>query len=112
MPFRKNGSLYQVSTSAGVKAYCMNVRAASATALSLFQLMSATVTFADNATTGSLTGAKYQGGVVGSYASITGPSGSVPAPVPGSYVFDNSSWPGIEIASSNNYYVSADCFEQ
>jgi hypothetical protein len=61
MPFYKNGVLYQVSN--GKSAYCFAMTSVSLSSNINFTLMSATATFADNATTASLTGAKYQAGV-------------------------------------------------
>lgn len=108
-PFYKNGSIYQVTP--GSTAYCFDMTASSSYTNPTFpQLVSATATFANNATT--LTGAVYQCGANNTACLVIG-ANSVPIAVPGVYKFGSSTWPGIQAYNFPFIYMfHMDCFEQ
>lgn len=113
MPCRLNGQVYKVGGNtgggSGKQAVCFGINSGSGTAGSLWQWMSSTTTFADNVAAPS--GTKFQGGVSANYQYVTGGTTNVQAPNPGTYTFDGSSFPGIQIGGSLNFYISANCFE-
>lgn len=113
-PFYKNGVIYQVTS--GKKAYCFNFSAVDIVSSNHgIQLLSATATFANNATTGSLTGAVYQGGVAGNYVWLASSGGQTGAdtPLPGTYTFGASTFPGYQWQNGTfNSSVHGLCYEQ
>jgi hypothetical protein len=97
-PFRKNGALYQVTngkTFVTTKVVCWT-----SSSSGYFQLMSATATFANDATTGSLTGPVYQSGAADRYQHIT-QSGTALVPQHAGVIhsFSGDSYPGVQFNS-------------
>lgn len=112
-PCYYNGAVYKVgnATSGGTpSAYCFDITAGSTTPSSSFQLMSATATFANNAT--SVTGGQWMGGVTGSYPLTTGSVSQVAAVVPGVYTFSNATYVGMQLGPNVIAFLHMDCFEQ
>lgn len=102
-PFRKNGSIY--STHATKRTYCRSIRYRVGSASGGFQLMSATATFADAATTGSLTGPVYQCGAAAAYCM----SGNIGANVMVTegllYEFAAGAvFPGVQFSDNTQFY--------
>jgi hypothetical protein len=100
-PFYRDGVLYQVGNGAGsVKTYCVSLQWWASATNSSFQIVSATATFANNAS--SLTGPIYEGGVSG-----VGMHNSLGAPIMQNegitFTFGTGSnsvthtWPGVQI---------------
>lgn len=111
MPFRKDGVLYQVSS--GKTAYCFAITIWSAVASIKYQLMSDTVTFANDALAGSLTAPVYQGGVSTNYGIIAHvTNSSIPDPYAGTYSFGSLTWPGVQQSTSDMYNLTAVCSEK
>jgi hypothetical protein len=112
-PFYKNGALYQVPS--GKTAACENIQIIGTASNEALSLMSATATFAQNAT--SATGAVYQCGTDSVPCMLTiGPAGSTTLPgatiIPGGYDFAATTWPGFQpITGSADIAVQLQCRE-
>ena len=101
-PFRKNGDLYQVTS--GKTARCSSIRYRVGSASGGFQLLSATATFANGATTASLTSPKYQFGAANNYG-MSGPSSAnAPTVEHLQYTFGSATWPGVQCADNTQLY--------
>lgn len=107
--YSTQGQAYRVTT--GKTATCMNIVASNAdgTQNDLFQLMSATASFAFNAA--SVTGGVFQGGATGKYTSQGSPTVGVDWAVPGSYKFDAGTFAGMQPAMNKAIAVRMGCFE-
>lgn len=96
-PFYRDGVIYQVNaTNACRVVWALFI---SSTAGASAQLISATASFAINATTASLTGPKYQTGLT-AYYPYTCVTANVPVSISHPYVFATSSYPGFQNSAS------------
>jgi hypothetical protein len=111
-PFIKSGTGAAYQVTAGKTAYCFDGTSSGSPANSLFQLVSATSTFANAAS--SLTGGVYQSGSANLYPWTTGSTINVQGINPGVYSFGATTWPGIQAGgtSTTAYTIHMDCFEQ
>lgn len=108
VPTATGGTGYQVT--AGKSLYCFDVSVIAATAGQAVGLITDTAAFVFNATTASLTAAKYYSGNSGKYNLDSGPTGHQWNKNPGIYVFPASSFPGIQ-APSVILSVVMNCYE-
>lgn len=96
-PFYRDGVIYQVNAANACRVVWGMFLGD--TAGNTAQLMSATASFATNATTASLTGPKYQMGQTGYYIYKT-VTANIPVTIAHPYVFATSSFPGFINAQS------------
>ena len=110
-PFYKNGAVWQVGGSK--VAHCFSMSYTGDTANVYWQLMSDTVTFADNATVASLTAPRYQGGRTQAYLHRVYSTLNKYFPAPSLYSFDsaNAAFPGIQVGAAGGVMVSMSCYE-
>lgn len=109
-PFKKNGVIYQVT--AGKSAYCTSIRHRVGSASGGFQLLSATATFADAATTASLTGPVYQCGAAATYCMAGSTTANTIMNESIMYKFGAATWPGIQASDNTQlYHVALHCHE-
>lgn len=101
---KKNGSAYQVT--AGKTFKMSKICYASSVADGDFQLLTATASFADNATTASLTGPVYQAGAAAGYFFHTSATANQIQCWSASYDFGASTYVGIQARTANSYYVA------
>lgn len=106
-PFYKNGVAYQVT--AGKVAYCFNHTGNSGTASQYYQLISATASFAANAS--SITGGVFQCGATITSCNTTPSSAFIYGAIPGTYQFAASTFAGFQAFNSANFQVHLDCYE-
>lgn len=106
-PFYKNGALYQVTAGKTFKAVQICSWGLAITA-NPYQLMSATVTFAPDATAASLTGPVYQAGATARYPLLSGNLNGASQDwkcQSATYNFTTATWPGIQVGSPNTNYI-------
>lgn len=110
-PFYKNGAIWQVT--GGKVAHCSSINYTVDTVNSYWQLMSDTVTFTDNATVGSLTAPRYQGGRTQAYIHRQFQTADSFAPTGGVYSFDsaNAAFPGIQVGAAAGFRIIMSCYE-
>jgi len=108
-PFWKNGVAYQVTS--GKTAYCTALMFAGGQAFNTMQLVSATATFANGAS--SLTGGVYYCGAAGNYCLGSGTAANTYNPMGVSQTFAATTWPGIQTQATGQIYsVLMSCKEQ
>lgn len=110
MPFRKNGVIYQVTAGKTCRCDWINYRVGGAS--QGFQLMSATVTFANNADPAGLTGAVWQNGASNVYSMAGHTTANTQVTQGTQYVFAASTYPGFQQEiNAQLYHVSLICRE-
>lgn len=107
-PFYKNGVAFQAGASG---TYCFSVRLIANTANTGTQLVSATASFAYNAS--SLTGGVYQGGASGKSTYMNSGAGNAQSWIyqPGVYTFGANTYGGFQAQNSQAFAMSADCYD-